>query len=146
MAPEQVAAPSDATRGAWRDALRPSAERTLSKLWRDHHRLAVLNTAPRRLNKKGRVAPGAGLETNESRLRKFDDLRGRVCAGLSSGALSADAARQRVARSEFAGVIRVATTRDEAVQHLAELFVVGDNAWCDGEGGAGVLWIDCWRE
>jgi len=146
MAPEQASNPSDPTRTAWVDALRPSAEHAVAKLWRAHHRFAVLNTAPRRLNKKGRVVPGAGFETNESRLRKFYDLRGKVCAGLSSGALSGDAARELIARSEFADAVRVGTTPDEAVQCLSEFFVAGDNAWDDGEGGSGVFWIYSWRE
>src|SRR5687767_14339196 len=135
MAREQTTTRSDPTHASWLNALRPSAERAIAKLWREDHRFAVLNTAPRRRNKKGRIVAAAGVETRESRLRKLDDLLGQVCAGLSSGALSVAAARELIARSEFTDAIRVAATREEAVRHLSDFFAAGDNSWDEGEVG-----------
>ena len=142
MPPEAAAQSRDPTRSAWLDKVRPTAERVVTNLWTPHHRAALLWTSPRSLDRKGRLT--AGFEKKESRLRAFDELRGQVLRALS--AETPEAAKQLVARSEFAHAIRVAFTKEEAVTCFAEFLVAGDNAWTDGDGGPGVLWICSWRE
>ena len=62
----------------------------------------------------------------------------------AAGELSLGQARERLAASEFARDMRIAASREDAVQVLAEL-LIRDKAWVDGGGGA-VLWISTWRD
>jgi hypothetical protein len=102
----------------------------------------MLWTAPRRLDRKGRLT--TGIEKKESRLRGFDDVRGQVLRALSSDA--PDVAREILTRSEFAHAIRLAFTPEQAVAYFAESLAARDNAWLDGSAGPNVLWICSWRE
>ena len=142
MAHQPTSPSSDPTRATWLDKARPTAEQAIAKVWRPQHRVCLMSTSPRRVDRKGRLT--SGIETKDSRIRAFDVARRQVLQALIMGDLSA--ARSLLERSEFAYANHLATSADEAATRFAEALVAGDNAWADGDAGEGVLWISSWRE
>lgn len=142
MSPEAPAPSHDPTRSAWLDKMRPGAERAIAKAWKPQHRACLLWTAPRAVDRKGRLT--SGIEKKDSRLRAFDETRAQVLKALATG--DREAARSLAERSEFAHAMRLAFTLEEAAASFAEFLVSGDNAWMDGDAGESALWICSWHE
>ena len=142
MSHETTTQSQDPTHAAWLERARPGAETAVAQLWRPDQRAAVLWRTPRKLDRKGRLT--AGIETKQSRLRDFDDVRAQIAKLIADSA--PDAAKRLVAGSEFGDAVRLAFTREEAVVAFAAFLIGGDNAWADSEVGSGVLSICFWRD
>ncbi len=102
------------------------AERLAATVWRGGHRCALIDATPMR--------PGHGRRSNPTKGRRLESRRAlhlfechvqAIAYGLESDSLSPEAARQEIREAGLESFVRIAETREEAVEALAVFYGEG---------------------
>jgi hypothetical protein len=126
------------------DPARAMAEQSVGALWREGHRCGLIDATPMRPG-RGRRASHPKRRRREGRggWERFEEAVRSIEGGLRSGALSPGAARQRAHEAGLGEFIRVAESREEAVEAFAHFYGLGYYLWDAGgepdDSGADLL-------
>ena len=126
------------------DPARAMAERSVGAIWREGHRCGLIDATPMRPGRgRGAGHPKGRRREGRGGRERFEEVVRSIEDGLRSGALSLGAARQRADEAGLGEFIRVAATREEAVEAFAHFYGLGYYLWdANGEpddSGAGLL-------
>jgi len=112
------------------DPSRERAERAVEAVWLQGVRFVVIDAPPTRAGRGRGASPPKGRRPASRREQgRCEDVVDRVVAGLRSGALDAEAARELVREAGLDEFVRVAESRDAVVDAFGRFYDVGLEFW-----------------
>ena len=99
------------------------AEQLADIVWREGCHCAIIEASPMRPGRGRRRSPRKGQRLESDRaMERFYGLVASVEAGLRTGSLSPEAARQKVREAGLESFVRVAVNREEAVEAFEDFY------------------------